>query len=205
MWGTHPAHGGLQHPQEQQSPLHAQPGLEDFLCAVRLQEPLQLGVQAVLEEEAGCRDACQGPVWEGRTANPWAAAAGGISATPCMRETRMFKKVLKTPPATCAELSSSSLTTNTVQLRSLIVCNETVRAPAQGKARILASRPDSTSLTGLSQLFWLLHLSFPLCEIKIALSAPWGCHKCQVRQMCEMSPMAPATRQRLFPGHILER
>lgn len=82
--GAHPAHAGLQQPQEQQGPLDAQPGPEDFLCTVRLQEPPQHGVQAVLKEEAGlqrrlqCTECPTDPVWKDGTAEPSVAAAGGF-------------------------------------------------------------------------------------------------------------------------------
>lgn len=75
-----------------------------------------------------------------------------------------------------------------------------LRAPVQGKVRVLAGRPASAPLTGLQKPFQPLHLRFPLREIKIALSAPRGCHKYQVRQI---SPKAPDTQKQLFPGHIL--
>ena len=51
--GTHLAHCSLQHLQEQQGTLSAQPSPKDFLCVVLLQEPLQCSIQAVLKEEAG--------------------------------------------------------------------------------------------------------------------------------------------------------
>lgn len=51
--GSHLAHGGFQHFQEQQGTFCAQPSLEDFFLVVPLQEPLKHGIKAVLEEEAG--------------------------------------------------------------------------------------------------------------------------------------------------------
>lgn len=50
--GSHLAHGGFQHLQEQQGTFSAQPSPEDFFPVVFMQEPLKHGIQAVLKEEA---------------------------------------------------------------------------------------------------------------------------------------------------------
>lgn len=51
--GSHLAHGGFQHFQEQQDTFSAQPSPEDFFIVVLLQEPLEHGIQAILKEGAG--------------------------------------------------------------------------------------------------------------------------------------------------------
>lgn len=56
--GSHLAHGNLEHLQEQQRALYAQPGPEHILLLVFLQEPLKHGIEVILEEEAG---AMRGP------------------------------------------------------------------------------------------------------------------------------------------------